>query len=158
MEIREPKKSKGVPKQNRIGTLLQEIADTFIHPYGSKYLDKINNSMKDSGYWEASLSEQMVILSKLFFDSVDDPKQILKILKNSKSEHLRGLAPGMGNRLRTKNFIIASLTLKAKESKTISKTFHFVDYNSTPRLPGKYNMILYCNGNEIKKRSFIYQG
>ena len=373
MEIRKPKKSKGVPKQNRNSTLLQEIADTFIHPYGSKYLNKINNSTETSGYWEASLSEQMVILSKLFYNSVDDPKQLLKILKNSKSEHLRGLAPnivyllysnnpdkccsalrlvgkldgvwpqenaqimlsqlvikhgvnsvlsiteswindpdervrrilveafrprgvwkkhikelkidptplklilqntigdvslyvrkaaannindiskdnpdviiswakewlnksnkeqewslkqglrgllrdnnkealailgfnysdsvqikwttklgkfvkintliplkfiiknngdknlnlimhmlltapGIANRLRTKNFIIAALTLNAKESKTISKNFHFVDYNSTPRLPGKYNMILYCNGNEIKKRSFIYQG
>jgi len=72
--------------------------------------------------------------------------------------HMLLTAPGMGNRLRTKNFIIATLTLKAKESKTISKNFHFVDYNSTPRLPGKYAMILYCNGNEIKKKSFIYQG
>ena len=373
MEIRKPKKSKGVPKQNRSGTLLQEINDTFIHPYGFKYLDKLNNSIEDSCYWEASLSEQMVILSKLFFHSVDDPKQLLKILKNSKSEHLRGsapnivyllysnnpdkccselrlvgklngigpqenaqimlsqlaikygvnsilfiteswindpdervrrilvegfrprgvwkkhikelkidptplklilqkaigddslyvrkaaannindiakdnpdvviswtkawlkksnqkekrsikqglrgllrennkealrilgfnysnsvqikwtaelnktvkintliplkftvknngnkninlrmhmllTAPGKGNRLRTKNFILAALKLKAKESKAISKNFHFVDYNSTPRLPGKYTMILYCNGNEIKNNSFIYPG
>ena len=72
--------------------------------------------------------------------------------------HMLLTAPGKGNRLRTKNFIITVLTLKAKESKTISKNFHFVDYNSTPRLPGKYTMILYCNGNEIRKKSFIYPG
>ena len=372
MEIRKPKKSKGVPKQNRNGTLLQEINDTFIHPFGTKYLDKLNNSMEESGYWEASLSEQMVILSKLFFNSVDDPKRLLKILKNSKSERLRGsapniayllysnnpdkccselrlvgkldgvwpqenaqimlsqlaikygvnsilsiteswindpdervrrilveafrprgvwkkhikelkidptplklilqytigdgslyvrkaaannindiskdnpdiviswakewlkksneeqqwslkqglrgllkdnnkealailgfnysesvqikwttqlsktvkintliplnftiknngdkvlklrmhmllTAPGIGNRMRSKNYIITAFTLQAKESKTFSKNFHFVDYNSTPRLPGKYAIILYCNGIEIEKKSFIYQ-
>ena len=373
MEIRKPKKSQGVPKQKRSGTLLQEIKDTFIHPYGSKYLKDLNNSIENSGFWDASLSEQMVILSRLFFDSVDDPKHLLKILKNSDSEHLKGCAPsivyllysnnpgkccselrsvgkldgtwpqedaqvmlsqlaikygvnsilsiteswlndpdervrrllvegfrprgvwkehikelkndpkplkpilkkaigddslyvrkaaannindiskdnpdiviswtktwlkrsnkkqkwsikqglrgllrdnnkdalallgfnqtdslqvnwkgkldktvkintiiplrfsvrnsgdsalnlkiqmlltapGKGNRLRTKTFILATLTLKEKESRIISKNFHFVDYNSTPRLPGKYTMMVSCNGNEIKKKSFIYSG
>ncbi len=95
MEIRIPKKSKGIPKQNRSGTLLQEINDTFIHPYGFEYLAKLYDSIEDSGYWEASLTEQMVILSRLFFISVDDPKKLLKILKNSKSEHLRGSAPNI---------------------------------------------------------------
>ena len=371
MEIRKPKKSKGVPKQKRSGTLLQEIHDTFNHPYGLKYLKNINNSMEDSGYWDASLSAQLAILSKILFESVKDVKILLDLLKISKSDYLRGstavivylqfsdnpkkcclelrtvgqldgispqeeaqvmlsnlaikhgvksilsitgswikdpdqrvrrllvegfrprgvwkkhiielkidptplklllrkaigdkslyvrkaaannindiskenpgtviswtrewirksnkeekwsikqglrgllrdnnkdalaivgfnqsdslhikwtgklnktvkintliplefkvknngnsdlslrmhmllTAPGKGNRLRTKNFIIASLTLKAKESKTVSKAFHFVDYNSTPRLPGKYTMILYCNGDEIRKKSFIY--
>jgi len=372
LEIRKPKKSKGVPKQHRSGTLLQEISDTFVHLYGSKHLDKLNNSIGESGYWEAPLSKQMVILPELFFNSVDDPKRLLKTLKNSKSEHLRGsapyivyllhsnnpekccselrlvgkldgiwpqenaqimlsqlvikygvssilsiteswlndpdelvrrilveglrpigvwkkhinelkvdptalkhilqkaigddslyvrkaasnnindiskdnpdiaiswtkewlkksnkeqkwslkqglrgllrdnnkealatlgfnyseqvrikwsaelsktvkintliplkfiiknssgkniklrmhmliTAPGLRNRLRTKNYIIDTFTLKANETKTISKNFHFVDYNSTPRLPGKYTLILYCNGNEIKKMGFIYQ-
>jgi len=373
LEIRKPNKSKGVPKQKKSGTLLQEINDTLDHQFGSNYLDKLNNSIVESGYWDVSLSGQMNILSKLFFNSVDDTKKLIKLLKNSKFEYLRGSAarvvylfhydnpkkccsellsvgkldgiwpqeyaqimlsqlaikygvksilsitaswindpdervrrilvegfrpkgvwkkhieelkidpsplklmlqkaigddslyvrkaaannindisksnpevviswtkewlkksteeqkwsikqglrgllrennkealallgfsqtdsiqikwisklgqsvkintliplkltiknsgdkdlnlrlhillssPGMGNRMRTKNFIFATLTLKAKESKRISKNFHFVNYNSTPRLPGKYIMKLICNGNEISEKSFIYQG
>ena len=371
MEIRKPKKSDGVPKQKRSGTLLHEIRETFSRPYGSKFIRNINKSIEESSYWDSSLSEQMIILSNILFDSVDDCKQLIDLLKRSNSEYLRGSAarvvfflysdnlkkccselrlvgkldgiwpqedaqimlsklaikhgvnsilsitgswindpdqrvrrliveafrprgvwkkhikelknnptlvkpllqkaiadeslyvrkagannindiskdnpdvviswtqewfregnkvqkwsvkqglrgllrennkdalailgfnqtdsiqmqwtnklnktvkintiipieftlknnrdsdidlrmhmllesPGKGKNLRIKNYIITTINLKGKESKFISKKFHFVDYNSTPRLPGKYTMILYCNGNEIKKKSFIY--
>ncbi len=373
MEIRKPKKSKGVPKQYKTGTLLQEVKETFSLAYGAKYVEKLNRLIEKSGYWDASLSGQIVILSNLLFESVDDLKILLDLLKNSNSDYLRGsaafvvyllysdnpkkcclelksvgkldgispqeeaqvmlsnlaikhgvksihsmtgswindsnervrrllveafrprgvwkqhikelkvdptilkpllqkaigdkslyvrkaaannlndiskenpevviswtqmwnrnsteeekwsikhglrgllrdnnkealsilgfdtsgefiikwtasisktinintliplefkvknngtldlklrlhlrfLSPGKGRKQRTKDFVIATFTIPAEETKIVTKNFHFVDYNSTPRLPGKQTMILFCNGEEITKKSFYYPG
>jgi len=92
LEIRKPKKSDGVPKQKRSGTLLHEIMETFSRPYGSKFIKYINKSIEESGYWDSSLSEQMIILSNILFDSVDDCNQLIDLLKRSNSQYLRGSA------------------------------------------------------------------
>ena len=72
--------------------------------------------------------------------------------------HMLMSSPGKGNNRRTKNYFISSFHISRKSEKTITKTIHFVDYNSQPRLPGIYELTLFCNGSEFKKLKFQYSG
>jgi len=71
--------------------------------------------------------------------------------------HARLLSPGKGKKLRSKHYILSSFGLKANDERRVLKNIHFVDFNSQPKLPGVHTLTLYCNGNEIREKSFYYQ-
>lgn len=90
METRKPTKSKGVPRQHKDGALYEDIEKTFLKPFGEEFVRSLKLSIDDSDFWDESLNEQMVTLSKILFHSVDDSEKIIEVLKRSDSEYLRG--------------------------------------------------------------------
>ena len=90
MDIKKPTKSKGIPRQKDKNALYESIERTFSDRFDKKFIKELIQSVENSNYWEASLVRQMEVLSQLFFDSHTNFDEIIRLLKISPSEYLRG--------------------------------------------------------------------
>jgi len=92
MEIKLPRKSKGIPKQKNKRSLYDSITQTLSPHYIKFFISKLTESIENSDYWKESLARQMEVLAQLLYDSDNNSDEIINLLKMSKSVYLRGSA------------------------------------------------------------------
>lgn len=68
------------------------------------------------------------------------------------------IGPGKGNKRRISKYLLGTVTIPKSESKELVKSIKFAHRNSVPKVPGNYELQLSCNGRDIDKRSFDYEG
>lgn len=68
------------------------------------------------------------------------------------------IGPGKGNKRRISKYLLGTVTIAKGESKELVKSIKFAHRNSVPKVPGNYELQLSCNGRDIDKRSFDYEG
>ncbi len=68
------------------------------------------------------------------------------------------IGPGKGDKRRISKYLLGTVSLAKGESKVLTKSVRFAHRNSVRKVPGSYDLQLSCNGRDIDKRSFDYNG
>ncbi len=68
------------------------------------------------------------------------------------------IGPGKGDKRRISKYLLGTVTIAKGESKELVKSIKFAHKNSVRKVPGNYELLLSCNGRDIDKRSFDYEG
>ena len=68
------------------------------------------------------------------------------------------IGPGKGDKRRISKYLLGTVTIAKNESKELVKSIKFAHRNSVSKIPGNYELQLSCNGRDIDKRSFDYEG
>jgi 3-methyladenine DNA glycosylase AlkC len=82
--------------------------------------------------------------------------------RNSKTIKVRlqvtMIGPGKGDKRRISKYLLGTVTIAKGESKELVKSVKFAHKNSVRKVAGNYELLLSCNGRDIDKRSFDYEG
>ncbi len=68
------------------------------------------------------------------------------------------IGPGKGDKRRISKYLLGTVTIAKGESKELVKSIKFAHKNSVRKVAGNYELLLSCNGRDIDKRSFDYEG
>jgi 3-methyladenine DNA glycosylase AlkC len=71
------------------------------------------------------------------------------------------IGPGKGGKAskrRISKYLLGTVTIAKGESKELAKSIKFAHKNSVQKVAGNYELQLSCNGRDIDKRSFDYNG
>ena len=68
------------------------------------------------------------------------------------------IGPGKGDKRRISKYLLGTVSITKGEAKVLTKSIKFAHRNSVRKVPGNYELQLSCNGRDIDKRSFDYEG
>ena len=71
------------------------------------------------------------------------------------------IGPGKGGKAskrRISKYLLGTVSITKGEAKVMTKSIRFAHRNSVRKVPGNYELQLSCNGRDIDKRSFDYEG
>lgn len=95
VEIRSPKKGRGVPKETPEENIIQDLRIAMAKRFPGADWDNLDNILVERGFFQAGMQDQVHLMAAVVIElaaSPDKPKLLLKSLASSPVEKVRGVA------------------------------------------------------------------
>ena len=95
VEIRSPKKGKGVPKETPGENIIPDLQEAMARNFPDAHWDNLEKTLVEKGFFEAGMQEQIRLMAEVSVEiasSLDEPNLVLMALSSSQVEKVRGVA------------------------------------------------------------------